>query len=223
MSNGLCGVPDPDNPEVTCTKGTYFHANHSAGSGRAWEDAGAAQQAVRRAAERPTATAADVRRGVRQMASSVRSGQDCSLPPRPNPGPRYINIGSFEDRIREVLHSRDQGGWALMLFLALVEEATRKEMVSTNDAWDLIDARLAVQGLSRPKDLKVQKAGLIGGQGQALGYWVNMGEEFKIPNTSGNGHSGVPICQYRSDILGQNVADLEEEIRTKIRGLGWIE
>lgn len=80
------------------------------------------------------------------------------------------------------------------------EVAKAMEEFSTNDVWELIEAR----GIRKDQFETRQATGTLGPRGVREGHWVDTGRDIK--NTSGNGHSKEQVSVYRSLIVGRTDA-----------------
>jgi len=124
-------------------------------------------------------------------------------PPQRSPeGRRPFNLLTKDEGMALAATSRASEEFRRTFFLAMAEVATRQEYLTTNDAWDLLEAR----GYRRSGH--AQAAGTVGPSGQAIGLWRRT--EQKALNTSGNLHSsddGVRV--YQSLIVGK---DFETEV-----------
>lgn len=134
-----------------------------------------------------------------------------AAPPR-TPDKRPINVLSKDEGMALAATSQASEDFRETMFLAMAEVATMHEFFSTNDAWDLLEAR----GYTRSGS--AQATGTVGPSGCSIGLWKRTDQ--KAINTSGNLHStddGVRV--YKSLIRGKDFAEVATPVRIKARAL----
>lgn len=200
-----CGEPHPEAVESVCIQPEGRHLDHVSASGLLWPNTPVVE-ALARAPQRRTKSAGR-RRGdaSAQAKERIRAIAAKAAPERRvNPladGRRGFNGPTKEQAMDTAEASVTSADDRTTFFLAMAEVATTRASLTTNDAWDLLEAR----GWQRTGHANY--VGVVGRMGASIGLWEATEERAK--NTSGNFHSaddGVRV--YRSLVCGADFAQI---------------
>lgn len=198
-----CNEPNPEHADAACVQPEGRHIDHLDGKGRLWSNAPVQEQIARAPKRRKgggrgnsNASAEAIKR-IQEAAASAQPERRVNplADGRPFNGP---GKAASMDAVETSAYSLDD---RTTFFLAMAEVATRQETLTTNDAWDLLEAR------AWTRTQHANYVGVVGRMGASIGLWERI--PGKILNTSGNGHSEDDgVVRYRSRVLGRDLDEI---------------